>query len=76
MPSSESNVVVPSLEQAKTRAFILRHVAVYALANPPPAVSAAVFARCDSRVTAANSGAERPVPWNEPYERQRARVAH
>jgi len=45
MPSSESHGTVPSLEQAKARAFILRHVAVYALANPPPAVSAEVFAR-------------------------------
>jgi len=45
MPSLESTGTVPSLEQAKARAFILRHVAVYALANPPPAVSAELFAR-------------------------------
>ena len=30
---------------------------------------------CDSRVAAANSGAEPPVPWNEAYERLRTRVA-
>ena len=45
MPSLESNGTVPSLKQAKARAFILRHVAVYALGNPPPGVSAEVFAR-------------------------------
>lgn len=45
MPKLKPNVVVPGLEQAKARAFVLRHVAVYALANPPPAVSAEVFAR-------------------------------
>ena len=45
MPRSELQDVVPTLEQAKVRAFILRHVALYALANPPPAVSAQVFAR-------------------------------
>ena len=45
MPTLEPNAVVPGLEQAKARAFILRHVAVYARANPPPAVSAEAFAR-------------------------------
>ena len=45
MPGLESNITVPTLDQAKARAFVLRHVALYALANPPPAVSAEVFAR-------------------------------
>jgi putative addiction module component (TIGR02574 family) len=33
------------------------------------------LAECDARVAAADSGAEPPVPWNEAYERLRARVA-
>jgi len=45
MPNSQSDATVPSLQQAKARAFILRHVAIYALSNPPPALSAQVFAR-------------------------------